>query len=117
MTTHPDPSLLTVVSILYFRSDSRSVNRHIKGEVDNLDLLDENEYMEVHQERLSPCEDQERLQTILRLFTSPSNPLIKGNKQEFLRTNRLHVSMTSGDVVMLMDRAYVLTGLGFKRVC
>ena len=63
-----------------------------------------------------PGEIHERLLFIQRLFTSKTNPLLASNQQEFLRTNRLHTNMTSGDVIIIDNGAYVLTGLGFKNI-
>lgn len=109
--------MFTCVEIYYYRSDAKSVNKFILGDVSILDIASEGNYLKVYELHVDPHQEiHVMLEKVFKRFNSRDNPLIMSEHQEFLRSNRLHTSMSVGDVVMLNRRAYVVTGLGFRMV-
>jgi hypothetical protein len=56
------------------------------------------------------------LEGIFQLFNSAENPLAMSNKQQFIRDNKIHTSMSVGDIVQIDDVYWVVSGCGFQRM-
>ncbi|QKF94520.1 hypothetical protein QKU48_gp1062 [Fadolivirus algeromassiliense] len=56
------------------------------------------------------------LEELFSLFNSEQNPLSTTDLQEKIKINKLHTSMSMGDVVKIMNNYYFVSGFGFKKI-
>jgi hypothetical protein len=57
----------------------------------------------------------ELFEKLFNLFNSPENPLCK--QQKLIKTNKLHTSMSIGDIIEVDEKErYMVGGLGFRKL-
>lgn len=49
-------------------------------------------------------------------FNSDNNPLLEEPYQKFIKENKLHTSLSVGDVIQLEDKFYVCKGFGWEEL-
>lgn len=58
----------------------------------------------------------EFLESLFELFNSENNPLTNKKMQKHIIKNKLHTSMSMGDVIKIMDMYYYVANFGFKTI-
>lgn len=76
-------------------------------------MVNELKYVKVHEDKINTNNegDLEVCDELFRLFNSDKNPLL--NKQNFIRENKTHVSMSVGDIIFIDDDYYICRTMGF----
>lgn len=56
------------------------------------------------------------LDELFALFNNDENPLSEKYYQEIIINNKLHTSMSMGDVIKINNEYYIVCGIGFKKL-
>lgn len=108
------------VRILYYRRSAALEDFSIMlGEVD-IDKIPET-HMEVYIDNLEiPEEPRKILENLFSLFNSENNPLLNDKEQKIIEDNRLHTSMSTGDIIKLGNgeniETWVCGGIGWEKL-
>lgn len=70
-------------------------------------------YQQVHSEICEKDYSQIALEGLFERFNSESNPLLVEEKQEYIKKNNLHTSMSIADIIKLEDRYFIVSSCGF----
>lgn len=61
-------------------------------------------------------ETEEVCNKIFNLFNGDDNPLSTQSKQNFIRENNTHTSMSIGDIIYINDGYYICRTMGFSKL-
>lgn len=55
------------------------------------------------------------LESLFSLFNFEKNPLINDDSQKFIINNKLHTSMSIGDIIKINEQYYCCAAMGFEK--
>lgn len=58
----------------------------------------------------------EYLESLFALFNSEDNPLCSEDSQDYIIKNKLHTSMSIGDIIKINDKSYCASTFGFTEI-
>jgi hypothetical protein len=104
------------INIYYYTTDfmMKKIIYIIKNDFSCIDL---NKLENTHKLVWSGEKDNKfDLNSYFELFNSEKNPLSSIEKQKYIRDNKLHTSMSVGDIININNEYWICCGIGWKKL-